>query len=112
MTECAKCGVLLSPEYAWHLCPKCWTEKYGAAPGYNRADKEFWLNKIVKFELNVLSMMALHGNLCLALRHPDNDGASRMIMIAFVRSVGNKLVDLGAITPEQRKEAEAGLVIP
>jgi hypothetical protein len=112
MTECAKCGTLLSPGYPWHMCPACWKEKFGAPPGFNRADHEFWLNKIVKFELNVLSLMALHGNLCLALRHPENKGESRATMIPFVRAVGNKLVELGAITSEQRQEAEAGLVVP
>ncbi|MDD5614874.1 MAG: hypothetical protein PHH85_01580 [Candidatus Methanoperedens sp.] len=112
MTECAGCGTLLSPKYPWHLCPDCWKEKYGAAPGWNKKDNEFWLNTIVRFELNVLSLMALHGNLCLALRHPDNKGESRGIMIHFVQLVGRKLVELNAITPDQRKEAESGLVVP
>lgn len=33
--KCQKCGVLLSREYPWNLCPKCWQEKYHAPPGTN-----------------------------------------------------------------------------
>ena len=76
-----------------------------------RSDPDFWY-RIVKLEINVLALMALHGNLCLALRHPDNKGESRSLIIPLVRGIGQELVTLGAITPEQRKEAEAGLVVP
>jgi len=33
--RCERCAILLSREYPWALCPKCWQEKYHAPPGTN-----------------------------------------------------------------------------
>lgn len=55
---------------------------------------------------NLLTWLAVHGNLCLALRHPRNVGASRPFVVKFVKDLGKKLVEWGAITEEQLKYAE------
>lgn len=56
--------------------------------------------------------MAVHGNLCLALRHPSNTGPSRLLVQDFVGQLGQHLVAVGILTPSelaevQRVEAEA-----
>lgn len=71
---------------------------------HDAKDEKFW-NQIVKLELPVLSLLALHGSVCLALRHPQNTGASRKTMVEFVKRAGRYLVDLGAITPAELIEA-------
>lgn len=73
---------------------------------------EFWF-KDVTIKLNVITLMAVHGNLLLALRHLMNNGESREHIIKFVKQIGEELVLLGAMAPEQleeayRVEAEAG----
>lgn len=50
--------------------------------------------------------MAVHGSLCLALRHPQNRGAARPLVVAFTKSLGEWLVHCGALTPEQLVEAQ------
>jgi len=73
---------------------------------------EFW-HKDVTIKLNVITLMAVHGNLLLALRHPLNHGESRENIIEFVKQIGEELVLLGALAPEQlhgayKVEAENG----
>lgn len=73
---------------------------------------EFW-HKDVTIKLNVITLMAVHGNLLLALRHPLNHGESRDLSINFVKQIGEELVLLGALAPEQlhgayKVEAENG----
>ena len=53
---------------------------------------------MVTMEAAALTWMAVHRNLCLALRHPLNDGASREITIDFVNAVSKLLVDNGVMT--------------
>ena len=65
---------------------------------------QFW-RKEVTINLNVITLMAVHGNLLLALRHPQNIGESRDLIIDFVKQIGEELVLLGALAPEQLKEA-------
>ena len=65
---------------------------------------EFW-RKEVTINLNVITLMAVHGNLLLALRHPQNIGESRDLVIDFCKQIGEELVLLGAMAPEQLKEA-------
>lgn len=43
--------------------------------------------------------MAIHGNLSLALRHPQNTGASREYVEQFVDKLGQILVDRGLLSP-------------
>lgn len=74
---------------------------------------EFW-RKEVTINLNVITLMAVHGNLLLALRHPRNQGTSRDLIIDFCKQIGEELVLLGAMAPEQLKlaytvESERGI---
>lgn len=65
---------------------------------------QFW-RKEVTINLNVITLMAVHGNLLLALRHPQNIGESRDLVIDFCKQIGEELVLLGAMAPEQLKMA-------
>jgi len=65
---------------------------------------EFWL-KDVTIKLNIITLMGVHGNLLLALRHPLNTGESRDLIIDFCKQIGEELVLLGAMAPEQLKKA-------
>ena len=65
---------------------------------------QFWL-KETTIKLNVITLLAVHGNLLLALRHPQNLGESRDLVIDFCRQIGEELVLLGAMAPETLKEA-------
>lgn len=67
-------------------------------------DPQFWLKEIT-INLNVITLLAVHGNLLLALRHPQNVGAPRDIALNFCKQIGEQLVLLGAMTPEQLEEA-------
>lgn len=82
---------------------ECWSKwaKEDAIP----KGPGFWLMK-VEIETDILTLLAVHGNLCLSLRHPGNQGMSRDKAICFVKALGKHLVNLGALTPEQLKEAE------
>lgn len=68
-------------------------------------DVEFW-NQMVEIKISLIALLTLHGNLCLALRHPQNVGESRKIVEKVVTQIGDKLVELKALTPEQLKHAE------
>ena len=64
----------------------------------------FWRMEVT-IKLNVITLMAVHGNLLLALRHPQNRGESRDLVIDFLKQIGEELVLLGAMAPEQLKKA-------
>lgn len=53
-----------------------------------------------------ITWLAVHGNLCLALRHPANRGPSRSFVVEFTRSLGRMLVTWGVITEEELKAVE------
>lgn len=72
---------------------------------HDAKDKAFWTRK-VKIEIEVLSLLALHGSVCLALRHPMNTGESRKMMVEFVKQAGRYLVDLRALTPAELIDIE------
>jgi len=55
---------------------------------------------------NLLTWLAIHGNLCLALRHPKNSGPTRQYIIKFVKELGQKLVEWKVITPQELQAAE------
>lgn len=65
---------------------------------------EFWMKEVI-IKLNVITLLAVHGNLLLALRHPQNLGEPRDIVLNFCKEIGEQLVLLGAMTPEQLKDA-------
>jgi len=58
-------------------------------------------------EANLLTWLTVHGNLCLALRHPQNRGESRRYAVAFVKVLGRMLVDLDVITEEQLRKLKS-----
>lgn len=55
----------------------------------------------------LLTWLAIHGNLCLALRHPANRGGSRKLVVDFVRALGAKLVERRVLTQDQLENAFA-----
>lgn len=70
-------------------------------------NREFWLlERDIPLRANYLTLMAIHGSLCLALRHPQNQGPSRPLVVEFVKSLGELLVHVEALTPEQLAEAQ------
>lgn len=52
-------------------------------------------------EADLLTWMAIHGNLSLALRHPQNKGPSRAYVARFVKRLGQWLVEQGVVTQEE-----------
>jgi ABC-type nitrate/sulfonate/bicarbonate transport system ATPase subunit len=48
-------------------------------------------------EADLLTWMTVHGNILLALRHPENTGETRAIAQRFVDELGRKLVEGGII---------------
>jgi hypothetical protein len=83
-------------------------------PNQIKPKPDFWLKPlIVPINTNILQSMAVHGALCLALRHPQYKGSSRKLVVEFTQSLGEWLVGAGALTPEQlvsalQLEAEEG----
>lgn len=70
---------------------------------------QFWLREVT-VRLNVLALLAVYNNLLLALRQPNNV-EHRDLVVKFAREIGEELVFLNAMTPEQLEEAykiEAG----
>jgi hypothetical protein len=62
-----------------------------------------------------IAWMAVHGNLCLALRHPGNRGPSTAFVVDFRDALGLRLVDWHILTPEQlaaAQQEEARIVRP
>lgn len=71
------------------------------------------MEKTITIMSNGITWTAIHGNLMLALRHPDNKGVSRKLIVQFTKKLGEVLEQEGVITPNilrraYRLEAEAG----
>lgn len=62
------------------------------------------LHIIHVIRIDGLHLMAIHGNLCLALRHPANTGPSREIVEKIVQAIEKELVNCGAFTEEEIQE--------
>ena len=60
----------------------------------------------IPLTISRIGLMALHGSLCLALRHPQFTGPSREIVINATKQIGKYLVDTGILTAQQLSEAE------
>jgi len=70
------------------------------------AEKAAWMiQHRAQVIANYLTWLAVHGNLCLALRHPENRGASRRYVVDFVKGLGKMLVAAGVMTEAQMKAA-------
>lgn len=68
-------------------------------------DPNFWKRE-VQVNISLLDLMAMHGALCLALRHPQFKGEVRAMIVRAVKLIGNNLVTNGALTPEQLAVAQ------
>ncbi len=44
-----------------------------------------------------LTLLAVHGNLLLSLRHPANNGPSRKLVIEFIDMIEKKLIEVGLL---------------
>lgn len=64
------------------------------------------LGTVKSMKADLVTWLGIHGNLCLALRHPQNKGPSRAFLVAFVKRLGWNLVEWGAITEEELRHAE------
>lgn len=53
----------------------------------------------------MLTWVTVHGNLCLALRHPSNSGQSRELCLQMVQHLSKLIVDAGIMTQEEMDEA-------
>ena len=52
-------------------------------------------------EADLLTWMAIHGNLCLALRHPGNQGPSAQLVSDFAHALLAMLIDRGLLSPAE-----------
>jgi hypothetical protein len=68
-------------------------------------DPAFW-SRPVFLNIDVFTLLVLHGHLCLALRHPENQGRPRDVALEVVKQFGAQLVEHGAITDAMRQDAE------
>lgn len=68
-------------------------------------DPAFWRQRVT-LNLDALTLLAIHGSLCLALRHPQNKGESRHIVVSFVKQIGQHMVNLGILSSEQLRQIE------
>ena len=76
-------------------------------PNQIKPKPDYWLKPlIIPVTTNTLTAMAVHGALCLALRHPQFRGQSREFVVEFTKSLGEWLVTAGALTPEQLVNAQ------
>jgi hypothetical protein len=57
-------------------------------------------------EAEALTWMAVHGNLCLSLRHPQNQGPSRALIADVIRDIGDALVNSGLLTRAEIDQAQ------
>jgi hypothetical protein len=58
-------------------------------------------------DASLLEWMAVHGNLCLALRHPNNSGGSRALVAKVVDQISKLLVERGLLTQAEIDAATA-----
>jgi hypothetical protein len=58
-------------------------------------------------EFSMLQWMAIHGNLCLALRHPNNTGASRALVATAIDEISKLIVARGLLTQAEIDAATA-----
>lgn len=63
------------------------------------------LRELVVIEFNMLGVLSIHGNLCLALRHPQNAGMSRQTVLEIVQRLSAIIVERGIMTPLEMEHA-------
>jgi hypothetical protein len=62
---------------------------------------------LVTLEVPMLTLTAVHGNLCLALRHPKNTGMTRELVEGFRAGLEEVLLRAGVCTAEQLEHLRA-----
>lgn len=72
----------------------------------DRFENEEALRKDWSMIATGLEWAGVHGNLCLGLRHPENVGPSRDLMVRFVKRLGKLLVEWDVLTQEQLEYAQ------
>jgi len=63
-------------------------------------DPEFWMQRL-EFNISLQELMAIHGGLCLALRHPNMPPSVVAVLKSSVEKFTAILIDTKALTPEQ-----------
>jgi hypothetical protein len=58
------------------------------------------IDEIITIKVDALTLMAAHGNICLGLRHPQNNGFSRKLVEEFVSTIEKKLIECGLLNEE------------
>src|SRR5262245_16053585 len=56
---------------------------------------------------SLLDWMTVHGNICLGLRHAENQGPSRAYALAMRDRIADLLIQRGILTAEQIEHANA-----
>lgn len=56
--------------------------------------------EIITMSFTAIQLMAIHGNVCLGLRHPQNRGISRAIVKSFILDAEKKLVECGLLNED------------
>lgn len=57
-------------------------------------------NKDITITLPAFQWLGIHGNTCLGLRHPENKGPSRALVISFLIKLEGMLLEESLLTPE------------
>jgi hypothetical protein len=65
-------------------------------------DKEK-LCEIIELQMSAFHLLAIHGNVCLGLRHPKNTGPNRQLAIEFINYAESKLKAAGIINDKDIK---------
>ena len=71
-------------------------------------DTAFW-SQPISIDCTMVQVMAIHGFLCLALRHPEIGDSARAVIVDIVRHIGEQLIARQALTIEEANEAERGI---
>lgn len=117
MRRCRECGCTDEHGCAggclWieaDLCSRCAAEAM--------ADHEL-IHAPLGVELPVLSWLAVHGSLLLALRHPEHQGSSRQLVEDVVAGLEGVFLDHGILTEaqlatmhEQEAEVRPRIIVP
>ena len=61
------------------------------------------LSEIIELQISAVHLLAVHGNVCLGLRHPKNIGPNRQFALEFINYTESKLKEAGIIDDEDIK---------
>jgi hypothetical protein len=63
------------------------------------------LRERIAIEFSMIEVLSIHGNLCLALRHPQNAGAARQTALDIVAHLSKIIVHWGVMTQVEMDQA-------